>query len=356
MNTRKYLLLDKSALMYLNHDLRIQLDSKHTMLYPPILFAEIAKQGLDKPKALFNFNNTVNVRHWIHRAKEDLLEGVSSRHYNIGAKIPTTLISVYPGAERKRLEEQARELVRDIEVEEEKLKKRFSLLRKNTSKLSELALNHENIPDNKLLRVVNQTMRQCGQNPSPSEAAALLAGGRKSIAKVRKMFNADRKHFKMLLNVNTLEDACRWVKNVIYTDTESILDFICKCGIIPLSSNEQKEIFNRFESQGKPHIDNFAPYAKVAMQLHLTIFLFLVENNDTSSPKGALRDFEYLYYATDANVRFISGDKWHKKCIEEIPLLKNIQKNFMFFPHREKDEEGFYKVLKSIGLKTRKIK
>lgn len=337
--------------MYFNQALRDKLDSKHTMLYPPILFAEIARHGLDKPKALFNFNNTVNVRHWIHRAKKDLLKGTPSRHYNIGAKIPTTLISAYPEAERKDLEEQANYFVRDMEVEEEKLKKHFSLLRKNTSQLSELAMNHENIPDEKLLRVVNQTMRQSGQNPSPSEAATLIAGGRKSIAKVREMFNTDRDHYKLLLNVNTLEDVSRWIEEVIYTDTESILDFICKCGIIPLSTDEQAEIFNRFKSQGKPHIDDFAPYARVVMQLHLTIFLYLVENNDTSSPQGALRDFEYLYYATDANVTFISGDKWHKRCIEEIPMLVNIQKNFKFLPHKEKDEQGFKKVLNSIGIK-----
>ena len=64
MNTRKFLLLDKSALMYLNEDLRTQLDSKHTMLYPPILFAEIAQHGLDQPIGWFNFKNTVNVIHW----------------------------------------------------------------------------------------------------------------------------------------------------------------------------------------------------------------------------------------------------------------------------------------------------
>ena len=104
MNTRKFLLWDKSALMYLNEEERKQLDAKHTMLYPPILLAEIAKQGLDKPKALFNFKNTVNVYHWVQRAKIDLIKGVPSGHYNVGTKIPTTVISEYPKEERKDLE------------------------------------------------------------------------------------------------------------------------------------------------------------------------------------------------------------------------------------------------------------
>ena len=230
------------------------------------------------------------------------------------------------------------------------LKKHFSILRKNTSTFCELAMNHKNVPDDKLLRKVNQTMRQSGQNPSPSASAALIAGGRKSIAKVRESFDNNREHFEMLLRVNTLERAARWIEQVIYTNTESILDFLCKSDVIPLSADEREEIFNRFRREGKPHINKFAPYARVAMQLYLTIFLYLVENKDNSSPKEVLRDFEYLYYATDANVIFISGDDWHRKYIEEIPMLINIQNNFRFLPHREKDEQGFKKVLNSIGI------
>lgn len=352
MNTRKFLLWDKSALMYLNEEERKQLDAKHTMLYPPILLAEIAKQGLDKPKVLFNFKNTVNVYHWVQRAKIDLIKGVPSGHYNVGTKIPTTVISEYPKEERKDLEEQAKALMKDMEAETATLKKHFSILRKNTSTFCELAMNHENVPDDKLLRKVNQTLRQSGQNPSPNEAASLIAGGRKSIAKVRETFDNNREHFEMLFRVNTLEKAARWIEQVIYTDTESILDFLCKADVIPLSADEREEIFNRFRREGKPHINKFAPYARVTSQLYLTIFLYLVENKDNSSPKEVLRDFEYLYYATDANVIFISGDNWHRKYIEEIPMLINIQKNFRFLPHRKKDEQGFKKVLNSIGIRA----
>ena len=354
MNTRKFLLLDKSALMYLNEDLRTQLDSKHTMLYPPILFAEIAQHGLDKPIGWFNFKNTVNVIHWRQRAKIDLIEGVPSGHYNIGAKIPTTVISEYPEADRKDLEEQAKSIVRDVETEEETLKKHFSLLRKNTSKLIELAMKHREIPDDKILREVNQAVRQSGQNPSPSDSAALIGGGRKSVSHAREVLDNYRDQGEMLFRVDTLEQAERWVEKVIYTDTESILDFLCKGkgAVIPLSADERAEIFNRFRKEGKPHINKFAPYARVATHLYLTIFLYLVENKENSSPQGALRDFEYLYYATDANVIFISGDKWHKRFIEEIPLLKNIQKNFKFLPDKKENEEEFKKVLNSIGIKA----
>ena len=358
MNTRRFLFLDKSALQRLNPDQRTQLAaSKHTLLYPPILFAEIAQHGLDKPKALFNFKNTVNVYHWAQRAKRDLIKGTPSGRYNIGAKMPTTVISEYPEADRKDLEEEAKDIVRDMVTEEERLKKHFSVLRESAIEypILELVKTHKDILDEKIVRKFNQAVRKsshASQKYPLSACAQLIAEGRKGIEKVRKILDNCQDHYDLLYNVSTLEKAQRWVEQVIYKDTESILDFLCNRGaVIPLSISEQNEILNRFRKEGKPHINEFAPYARVATQLYLTIFLYLVENNDNSSPQGALRDFEYIYYATDANVRFISSDKWHKRCVEEIPLLKNIQNNFMFLPNRKEDEGGFKKMLKSIGIK-----
>ena len=90
----------------------------------------------------------------------------------------------------------------------------------------------------------------------------------------------------------------------------------------------------------------------MATQLRLTIFLYLVENRENSSPRGALRDFEYLFYALDDNVTFVSSDAWHKKCIEEIPILGNIRKRFKFIVHKNKSEEEFKKGLRALGIKV----
>ena len=360
MNKRKrkkkknYLLLDKSALMSLNKDQRKVLDSKHTMLYPPILFAEIARHGLDTPNVLFNFKNTIDVTYWMQRAKMDLLVGEPSGHYNIGKKIPVTTVYEHPVADREELEKQAKDFVRERETEEEYLKEHFSIFRKNTLESFELIMNHEDIPDKDLVRKVNQAFRKSGVNPLPSAAAALIGEGRKGISRVRTLLDNCKNQAEMLYRADTLEKAGKWVDQVIYTDAKSILDFLFKGGVIPLSEDERATILNRYKSEGEPHINNFAPYARVATQLYLTIFLYLVELEANPPPQGALRDFEYLYYATDANVIFISGDNWHKKCIEEIPLLKNIQDNFKFLPHINKNEEERKKVLNSIGIQTRK--
>lgn len=349
---RKFLLLDRSSLCQLNSEQRKQLDSKHTILYPPILLVENARHGLDQPSALFDFKSTVSVLHWAQRAKLDLLKGESARRHKIGAKIPTTSIYDKSKADREEMEKQAIDIVKEMEAEEEELRNHISVLRSKHTKFIEFVMNHRDIPDQDLLREFNRLLRESDQNYPLSTIAAFRGRGSNNIAKIRKFLDSKRGHCEALCVVDTLERACRWVRQSIYYDTESILHFLSKSTIIPFSTDEQSEIFNRFRGEGKRHIDEFAPYARIATQLYLTILLYLVENGDNSSPRGALRDFEYLYYAIGSNVTFISSDKWHRRCIEEIPILEPLRRNFKFLPHINKDEEEHKKVLKSIGLKA----
>ena len=197
---RKFLLLDKSSLLRLNSEQRKELDFKHTILYPPILFAESAQHGLDQPSALFDFQNTVSVLHWAQRAKQDLLEGAPSHHYKIGGKIPTTSIYEESEAERKKMERQAIDIVSKMEASEEDLKNHVSLLLgEHTKSTDSLVMNHEEIPDEKLLREFGRAIRelggagrQLGLNPRPDFnlrpdfMATLIGQGRKSIPEVRK--------------------------------------------------------------------------------------------------------------------------------------------------------------------------
>ena len=60
---RKFLLSDKSFLRLLSSEQRKELDVKYKIIYPPILLVENAQHGLDKPSALLNLENTVNVPH-----------------------------------------------------------------------------------------------------------------------------------------------------------------------------------------------------------------------------------------------------------------------------------------------------
>lgn len=348
---RKFLLLDKSSLLRLNAEQRKKLDSKHTILYPPILFAESAQHGLDQPSALFNFKNTVNVLHWAQRAKLDLLEGVPSRHYKIGPKIPMTSIYEKSDAERKEMQRQAIDIVKGMEAEEKELRNHISVLRSKHTKFIEFVINHRDFPDQDLLREFNRRLRESVQNYPLSISAVFRSLAGNNIARIREFLDSKRDHCEAFFVVDTLEKACRWIDQTIYSDAKSMLRFSSE-SIILLSADEQSEIFNRFSSEGEPPIDDFAPYARIATQLYTTILLYLIENGDNSSPRGALRDFEYLYYAIGANVTFISSDKWHKRCIEEIPILEPFRRNFKFLPHINKDEKKHRKVLNSIGLRA----
>ena len=347
---REFLLLDKSALHLLSPEQRKELDSKYRILYPPILLVENAREGLERPSALFDFENTISVIHWVQRAKMDLIEGSPSRSYRIGAKIPTTSIYEESDADRKEMERQATRIVREMEAEEEGLKNHISLLNRTDLKFIQLVRNHRNISDKNLVREFNQAVTQSGQNIPLSSRASLIKRGQQSISEIRSVLDDYQDQCEEIFIVDTLEKAYKWVGQNIYRDTESILNFLPKTGIIPFSGDERSAIFNRFISEGKPHIDKFAPYARVATQLYLTIFLYLVEKGENSSPKGALRDFEYLYYAIDANVTFISADHWHKKCIERIPLLKDVRKRFVYLIYKDKNEEKWREGLRSIGI------
>ena len=225
---KRILLLDKSFLRLLNAEGRKQLDSKHKILYPPILLAENARHGLDEPSALFDFKNTISVIHWGQRAKVDLLEGEPSRRYKIGAKIPTTSIYEESEVERKRMEKQAIRIVEEMEAREEELKKHISILYNATTKLIQLAMNHRDIPDENLLREFNQAIRKSDQNYPPSLRASLIGRGPKSISEIRSILDSHQDRFEEFCIVNTLEDSYRWTSQQIYHDAESILRFLCR--------------------------------------------------------------------------------------------------------------------------------
>ena len=350
---REFLLLDKSALHLLSPEQRKELDSKHTILYPPILFIENARDGLDRPSALFDFENTVSVIYWVQRAKMDLVEGSPSHHYKIGSRTPSRLISEESEADRKKIERQSIDIVKTMENEEKELKNHISLLNGRgigDAAFIELVMNHRDIPDENLVREFNRRGTQSGRNIPLSSRASLIGRGGRSISEIRSVLDNYRDRCEELCIVDTLEKAYKWVSQNIYCDTESILDFLFKVSIIPLSDDEKTQILNRFRSEGKPSINKFAPYARVATQLYLTIFLYLIEKGKNSSPQGGLRDFEYLYYATDANVTFVSADHWHKKCIERIPLLKDVRKRFVYLIHKDKSKDKWKKGLRSIDI------
>ena len=341
---KQFLLLDKSVLCLLTPDERKELDSKNTIIYPPILLVENAQHGLDKPNALLNLENTVNVFHWAYRAKQDLLVGSQSRGYKIGAKVPIKSIYREPDDEREEMVRQAIHIVKEMDALTDQLKSHLPILQGKDVKLYELAKNHNDIPDEKLVRQFNQAIREAKQNnPHIGFEPIPIAIGNQKIREIRNILDMYKKKLtvdslgKAYEIVNSLEE----VEQRFYDDPKPLLLYnLCNGYIIPIDADERTEIFNRFSSEGEPPLGKFAPYALLTTKLYLTIFLFLIENRENSSTREVLRDFEYLYYALDDNVTFVSADKWHQTCIEEIPLLENVRERFKFVD-QSNEEESF---------------
>ena len=346
---KEFLLLDKSVLRLLTPEQRKELDSNHMILYPPILLVENAQHGLDKPSALLNLENTVNVPHWAARAKMDLLMESPSNRYRIGSKIPINSIYEESDKEREKMERLAIGIVQGMEANANKLKNMLPVLRGEDRKFMELARNYKDIPDNKLLREFNQALREFNKNhPHNSHDPVPKGIGNKKIPEIREFLD----RYKRMFTVDSLGQAYEWTAQTFHDDPESVLEFLCNGHIIPVTAYDRIEIYNRFRSEGKPLIHRFAPYALATSQLYLTMFMYLLENRENSSPREVLRDFEYLYYALDDNITFVSAEGWHKKCIEEIPLLKNVRKNFKFITHKNKSEEEYKKGLRSLDIKV----
>ena len=82
-----------------------------------------------------------------------------------------------------------------------------------------------------------------------------------------------------------------------------------------------------------------------------TIQLYLRENPENAAPKDALRDAEYLHYTFYKDIAFVSGDKWHRKFVDEVPLFEGVRENFIFVDLTTKTtiQEGFSKLLLEVG-------
>ena len=346
---QEYLLLDKSVLRLLSPKQRKTLDSpKRPLICPLIQIEETARHGLDSPNALLTLKNTVIMFHWAVRAKDELLMGHSSLDYKIGAKFPLQSIYEESEEERGKMKKRSIETVEAMEADADALKKHVPILGKKDDPLFALAKTHRCVLDADLVREFNQANRKSRQNKGQSNLPPIPKGiGNKKIPIIRKYLD----DYKQLCTVDSLEKSYNRVIHMFSRETKfGVLQLICNGHSIPMMDDEKETIFQRYKNEEEPPLNRFAPYALMATTLYFTIFLYLLENSETSSPREILRDYDYLFYAMDDNITFVSSDKWHKKCIDEIPLLNNVRKKFKYIPHKNQSELELKKALRSIGI------
>ena len=353
-NQIKFLLPDKSFWMATNREQRETLSCKYTILCPPILFTEIARHGLNSSNPWLNLENIITVYHWLELAKMDLLTEESAKPSQFWSAGTMKSILDSPEQELSEFEEVSGENI-DALIESEgfyrNLDPIISLLKeewlsyvKNTENFSaEELINRLK----KLLKPSQTYDPEMDQTLKKIETQVFTQEGKEYLQAVIETL------FDTYYKADSLEKANQIAINTYnhesgdWSTAYNRLQRLCTIFRFILTQEEHTEIFNRFLNEGMPPISRFAPYALGVAIWNYTIQLYLRENPENAAPKNVLRDAEYLLYTFYKDIAFISGDKWHKKFVDEIPLFEKVRQNFIFVDLTTKTtiQEGFSKLL-----------
>lgn len=351
-NQNNLLLLDRSFWKSLDREQRETLVSKHTILCPPILFTEVARYGLKRHNALLN-ENIVWIPHWLEYAKMDLLTEESARPLPL--RIANAMKSVRDCSEQELLEfkEVSSENIEMLNECEEFFRTRDSIINPLKEEWLSLSKDTDNLPEKEWMNRLKEALRAM-QDYSPEIEPILKKVETEGFQQESKeLFQTLIKSLFDTYKADSLENANQVAESLLNHDTSDPsaafdgLQRLCRFYDSILTQEERTRTFNRFVKEDMPPINRFAPYALGAAIWIYTVQLYLRENSDNAAPKNVLRDAVYLLYTYHKDVKFVSGDKWHRKFIDEVPLFKPLCKNFIFVELTTKTtvQEGFSKLL-----------
>ena len=109
------------------------------------------------------------------------------------------------------------------------------------------------------------------------------------------------------------------------------------------------QIFSRWTKEGKPLLQDFAPYAHHCFKVDTLFLLGLASNLISTRPTNRV-DLEYLYYQPFGNL-FTSNDKVHKNL---APLLVRDYQKFVVGSDLKEDLKSIVEHLESIDIEERK--
>jgi hypothetical protein len=336
---------------------RESLSSKYTILCPPILFTEIARHGLSPRNPWLNLENIIIAPDWLELVKMDLLTEESAKPNHFWGTI--TMKSILERSEKELSEFaevsgenidaliESEEFYRNLEPMINPLKEVWLSLVENTENLSE----EERI--NRLKEFVKPF-----QTYDP-KADCLLKNIKTQIStqEGKERLQAAIEIVFDTYKADSLEKANQIATRTYNHDpndrcaAHDKLLRLCTVFRLILAPEEHTLIFNRFLNEERPPISRFSPYALGVAIWNYTIQLYLRENPENAAPKGALRDAVYLLYTTYKNIAFVSGDKWHKKFVDEVPLFEGVRENFIFvdFTTKATIQEGVSRLLLEVG-------
>ena len=349
-------LLDKSLWRALDREQLQALSSKYTILCPIILFTEIVRHKEDKFNkfnTLLNLKNIFLVFHWSELVKMDLLTDESSKP--IPFANANAMQSIRESSEEDLLEfkEVSGENIEMLIESEEFYRNQESFINPLKAVWLRLVKNIDNLSDEEWVSKAKEVVREhqayypeierilkkIETGGFPQEGKALLQA---SIETLFDTYNAD-----------SLESACQIATRTFNHDPSDInaahdkLLRLCTVFGPILTEEERTQIFNRFLKEDRPPISRFAPYALGAAIWNYTIQLYLRENPENAAPRNVLRDAVYLLYTGYKEIIFASGDKWHRKFINEVPLFEGCRESFTFVDLTTKAtiQEGLSKIL-----------
>ena len=343
----KFLLPDKSIWKALTREQREALSSKYTILCPIILFTEFARHGLSPRDPWLDLENMIVVHHWSKRAKMDLLTEKSARPMSLGNATPIKSILESIEEELLAFTEVSGENIEMLIESEEFYRNLHSIIHGLKEDFLSLGRNTDNLSDEEWISKL-KTVLQEHQTYYPEIEPILKRMDAENYRKEGiKPLQTFIKTILDTYNADTLENAYQLAVRLFDHDpsdrgaAHEILQRLC--GLFSPTQEEHKQIFNRFLNEDMPPISRFAPYALNAVIWNYTIQLYLRENPKEPPPKDFLRDAEYLLYTYHKNITFVSGDKWHRKFVNEVPLFEGVRENFVFVDTRTK--EGLSKLL-----------
>ena len=353
----KFMLPDRSVWKALDYEQRETLSSKCTILCPPILFTEIARHGLSPRNQLLNLENIIIAPHWLDEVKRDLLTEESAKtRYFLSAR---TTKSILEGPEQELLEfeEVSGENIEMLIKSTEFYRNLDSIINPLKEGLLSLIENVEDLSEEEWINRLKEVMRSHQRYYPEIERILKKIETKDFRQEGKERLRAAIKTFYDTYNADSLENANQIITRIFNHDSNDCgaahdkLQRLCTVFRSILTPEEHTLIFNRFLNEGMPRISRFAPYALGVAIWNYTIQLYLRENPENAAPKDVLRDATYLLYTTYKDIAFVSGDKWHKKFVDEVPLFEGVRENFTFVDLTTKTtiQEGFSRLLLEVG-------
>ena len=332
---------------------REDLSSQYTILCPPILFTEFARHGLSPCNPWLNLENIIVTPHWLDEVKRDLLteESAKSGHFRSAGTMKSILES--PKQELLEFKKVSDENIEMLKKSEEFYRNLDSIITPLKAGLLGLIENVEDLSEKEWINRLKEVMRS-HQRYYPEIERILKQIETEGFRQENKeRLRASIETFYDTYNADSLENANQIATRIFNHNPRDLwaahdkLQRLCMVFRSMLTQDERNQIFDRFLKEGMPTISRFAPYALGAAIWNYTIQLYLRENPENAAPNNVLRDAVYLLYTAYEDINFVSGDKWHKKFVDEVPLFEGVRENFIFVDLTSKAtiNEGLSRVL-----------